>query len=88
MAAATHHGTHSWARLRICQLAEGWRVFVACHNPDAAKLRCLAQDMLNVVAMDVTDAEGMILKPNMVLPELTSPSKKRWGEYNAAMERT
>jgi NAD(P)-dependent dehydrogenase (short-subunit alcohol dehydrogenase family) len=59
MAAATHHGTHSWARLRICQLAEGWRVFVACHNPDAAKLRCLAQDMLNVVAMDVTDAESV-----------------------------
>jgi nucleoside-diphosphate-sugar epimerase len=41
-------------------LAEGWRVFVACHNPDAAKLRCLAQDMLNVVAMDVTDAESVL----------------------------
>jgi NAD(P)-dependent dehydrogenase (short-subunit alcohol dehydrogenase family) len=40
-------------------LAEGWRVFVACHYPDAAKLRCLAQDMLNVVAMDVTDAESV-----------------------------
>jgi hypothetical protein len=37
-------------------------VFAACRNPDAAsKLRCLAQDtggMLNVVAMDVTDAES------------------------------
>src|ERR1700730_2044537 len=36
-------------------LADGWRVFAACRNPDAAsKLRCLAQDtggMLNVVAM-------------------------------------
>ena len=40
-------------------LAEGWRVFAACHNPDAAKLRCLAKDMLNVVAMDVTDAESV-----------------------------
>ena len=44
-------------------LADGWRVFAACRNPDAAsKLRCLAQDtggMLNVVAMDVTDAESV-----------------------------
>ena len=43
--------------------ADGWRVFAACRNPDAAsKLRCLAQDtggMLNVVAMDVTDAESV-----------------------------
>ena len=30
-------------------LAEGWRVFAACRNLDAAsKLRCLAQDMLIV----------------------------------------
>jgi NAD(P)-dependent dehydrogenase (short-subunit alcohol dehydrogenase family) len=41
-------------------VADGWRVFAACRNPDAAsKLRCLAQDMLNVVAMDVTDAESV-----------------------------
>jgi NAD(P)-dependent dehydrogenase (short-subunit alcohol dehydrogenase family) len=44
-------------------LADGWRVFAAFRNPDAAsKLRCLAQDtggMLNVVAMDVTDAESV-----------------------------
>jgi NAD(P)-dependent dehydrogenase (short-subunit alcohol dehydrogenase family) len=44
-------------------LADGWRVFAACRNPDAAsKLRCWAQDtggMLNVVAMDVTDAESV-----------------------------
>src|ERR1700730_15227156 len=44
-------------------LADGWRVFAACRNPGAAsKLRCLAQDtrgMLNVVAMDVTDAESV-----------------------------
>jgi hypothetical protein len=43
--------------------AEGWRVFAACRNPDAAsKLRCLAQDtggMLNVIAMDVTDAQSV-----------------------------
>jgi hypothetical protein len=35
-------------------LADGWRVFAACRNPDpASKLRCLAQDtggMLNVIA--------------------------------------
>jgi NAD(P)-dependent dehydrogenase (short-subunit alcohol dehydrogenase family) len=44
-------------------VADGWRVFATCRNPDAAsKLRCLAQDaggMLNVVAMDVTDAESV-----------------------------
>src|ERR1700730_10350822 len=44
-------------------MADGWRVFATCRNPDAAsKLRCLAQDtggMLNVVAMDVTDAESV-----------------------------
>jgi len=44
-------------------LADGWRVFAACRNPDAAsKLRCLAQDtggMLNVIAMDVTDAQSV-----------------------------
>src|ERR1700732_4519874 len=44
-------------------LADGWRVFAASRDPDAAsKLRCLAQDtrgMLNVVAMDVTDAESV-----------------------------
>jgi NAD(P)-dependent dehydrogenase (short-subunit alcohol dehydrogenase family) len=44
-------------------LADGWRVFAACRNPDAAcKLRCLSQDaggILNVVAMDVTDAESV-----------------------------
>jgi NAD(P)-dependent dehydrogenase (short-subunit alcohol dehydrogenase family) len=44
-------------------LADGWRVFAACRNPDAAsKLRCLAQDtggMLKIVAMDVTDAESV-----------------------------
>jgi NAD(P)-dependent dehydrogenase (short-subunit alcohol dehydrogenase family) len=43
--------------------AEGWRVFAACRNPDAAsKPRCLAQDtggMLNVIAMDVTDAQSV-----------------------------
>jgi Enoyl-(Acyl carrier protein) reductase/Resolvase, N terminal domain len=43
--------------------ADGWRVFAACRNPDAAsKLRCLAEDtggMHNVVAMDVTDAESV-----------------------------
>jgi NAD(P)-dependent dehydrogenase (short-subunit alcohol dehydrogenase family) len=44
-------------------LADGWRVFAACRNADAAsKLRCLAQDtrgILNVVAMDVTDAQSV-----------------------------
>jgi NAD(P)-dependent dehydrogenase (short-subunit alcohol dehydrogenase family) len=44
-------------------VADGWRVFATCRNPDAAsKLRCLAQDaggMLNVIAMDVTDAESV-----------------------------
>jgi NAD(P)-dependent dehydrogenase (short-subunit alcohol dehydrogenase family) len=44
-------------------LADGWCVFAGCRNPDAAsKLRCLAQDtggMLNVVAMDVTNAESV-----------------------------
>src|SRR3984893_1091863 len=44
-------------------VADGWRVFATCHDPDAAsKLRCLAQatrGMLNVVAMDVTDAESV-----------------------------
>jgi NAD(P)-dependent dehydrogenase (short-subunit alcohol dehydrogenase family) len=44
-------------------VADGWRVFATCRDPDAAsKLRCLAQDtrgMLNVVAMDVTDAESV-----------------------------
>jgi NAD(P)-dependent dehydrogenase (short-subunit alcohol dehydrogenase family) len=41
----------------------GWRVFTACHNPaTASELRRLAQDRrgrLNVVAMDVTDAESV-----------------------------
>jgi NAD(P)-dependent dehydrogenase (short-subunit alcohol dehydrogenase family) len=44
-------------------LADGWCVFAACRNPDAAsKLRRLAQDsggMLNIVPMDVTDAESV-----------------------------
>ena len=44
-------------------VAYGWRVFAACRNPDAAsKLRRLAQDsggMLNIVPMDVTDAESV-----------------------------
>ena len=47
-------------------LTDGWRVFAACRNPVAASnLRRLAQDtgdmlgdMLNVVALDVTDAES------------------------------
>ena len=42
-------------------VADGWRVFAACRNPDAAtKLQRLAQEtegMLKIVAMDVTDAE-------------------------------
>jgi NAD(P)-dependent dehydrogenase (short-subunit alcohol dehydrogenase family) len=44
-------------------LADGRRVFAACRNPaTASKLQRLAQDtggMLNVVAMDVTDAESV-----------------------------
>jgi len=44
-------------------VADGWRVFATYRNLDAArKLRCLAQDtggMLNVVAMDVTDADSV-----------------------------
>ena len=43
--------------------ADGWRVFAACRNPaTASELRRLAQDRggrLNVVAMDVTDAESV-----------------------------
>jgi NAD(P)-dependent dehydrogenase (short-subunit alcohol dehydrogenase family) len=43
-------------------VADGWRVFAACRNPaTASKLRRLEQDsggMLNLVAMDVTDAES------------------------------
>jgi NAD(P)-dependent dehydrogenase (short-subunit alcohol dehydrogenase family) len=42
-------------------VTDGWRVFAACRNPaTASELRRLAQDRggrLNVVAMDVTDAE-------------------------------
>ena len=42
---------------------DGWRVFAACRNPaTASELRRLAQDRrgrLNVVAMDVTDAESV-----------------------------
>jgi NAD(P)-dependent dehydrogenase (short-subunit alcohol dehydrogenase family) len=44
-------------------VADGWRVFAACRNPaTASKLRRLEQDsgdMLNLVAMDVTDAESV-----------------------------
>jgi NAD(P)-dependent dehydrogenase (short-subunit alcohol dehydrogenase family) len=44
-------------------LADGWRVFAGCRNPANAKeLQRLAQEsggMLNVVAMDVTDAESV-----------------------------
>jgi NAD(P)-dependent dehydrogenase (short-subunit alcohol dehydrogenase family) len=43
--------------------AEGWRIFAACRNPaTASELNRLAQDRsgrLNVVAMDVTDAESV-----------------------------
>jgi NAD(P)-dependent dehydrogenase (short-subunit alcohol dehydrogenase family) len=43
--------------------ADGWRVFAACRSPAAAtKLQRLAQDtggILNVVAMDVIDAESV-----------------------------
>jgi NAD(P)-dependent dehydrogenase (short-subunit alcohol dehydrogenase family) len=42
---------------------DGWHVFAACRNPaTASELRRLAQDRrgrLNVVAMDVTDAESV-----------------------------
>ena len=42
---------------------DGWRVLAACRNPaTASELRRLAQDRsgrLNVVAMDVTDAESV-----------------------------
>ena len=42
---------------------DGWRVFAACRNPaTASELKRLAQDRsgrLNVVAMDVTDAESV-----------------------------
>ena len=44
-------------------VADGWRVFAACRNPTtASELRRLAQDsgdMLNIIAMDVTDAESV-----------------------------
>ena len=44
-------------------VADGWRVFTACRNPaNASELRSLPQNigsMLNVVAMDVTDAESI-----------------------------
>ena len=44
-------------------VTDGWRVFAACRNPaTASELRRLAQDRrgrLNVVAMDVTDAESV-----------------------------
>ena len=44
-------------------VADGWRVFAACRNPTtASELRRLAQgsgDLLNIIAMDVTDAESV-----------------------------
>ena len=44
-------------------VTDGGRVFTACRNPaTASELRCLAQDRrgrLNVVAMDVADAESV-----------------------------
>ena len=44
-------------------VADGWRVFAACRNPTtASEIRRLAQvpgDMLNIIAMDVTDAESV-----------------------------
>jgi NAD(P)-dependent dehydrogenase (short-subunit alcohol dehydrogenase family) len=44
-------------------VTDGWRVFAACRNPaTASELRRLAQDRggrLNIVAMDVTDAESV-----------------------------
>jgi NAD(P)-dependent dehydrogenase (short-subunit alcohol dehydrogenase family) len=44
-------------------VADGWRVFAACRNPTtASELRRLAQvpgDMLNIIAMDVTDVESV-----------------------------
>jgi NAD(P)-dependent dehydrogenase (short-subunit alcohol dehydrogenase family) len=58
-----HHGSQSWLGFEFASqyLADGWRVFAACRNPDAAsKLRRLAQGtggMLNV--LDVTDAESV-----------------------------
>src|SRR5262249_17950541 len=47
-----------------CQyLGDGWRVIAACRNPvTSSNLRRLAQDSggkLNIVAMDVTDAESV-----------------------------
>ncbi len=47
-----------------CQyVTDGWRVCAACRNPaTASELRRLAQDRggrLNLVAMDVTDAESV-----------------------------
>jgi NAD(P)-dependent dehydrogenase (short-subunit alcohol dehydrogenase family) len=44
-------------------VTDGWRVFAACRKPaTASELRRLAQDSggrLNIVAMDVTDAESV-----------------------------